>query len=414
MLPKPPAKEVGNGFLFIPPFRVHGSSIAGEATAVMVPELDVCFDMGVCLRSMLAAKFVAVSHGHMDHVGGLAYYCSQRKFQGMDPGTIVCPKAIAPAIRKMMAGYIDLEGQVTPYNVVELEPGQEHEIKNNIFIRTFEVDHTCPSAGYVIVERRSKLKPEFVELPQEKLRELKEKGEDITRILEVPLVAYLGDTAPGPHLVREDVRTAQIVICECTFFEEDHRDRAEIGKHMHLSHIIEWLPMLECQKLVLTHLSRRSNMMEARKLLNKLTKRELANKVELLMDHRSNKMRYEKQMEEAIRAECLRTGQPMPPPAPRFGGGGGFRGGHGGGGGGGGGFRPGGGGHGPGGGGGGYRSGPPQHGGQPAPSAPPISTPPVRFGRPGGSPTTPPPAGPAKPASPAPKPAQGTPTQSKP
>ncbi len=315
MLPKPPAKEAGLGFLFIPPFRVQGTSIAGEATSVMIPELDIAFDMGICPRPMLAAKFVAVTHGHMDHIGGLAYYCSQRKFQGMEPGTIICHKGLAKAVRRMMEGYIDLEGQVTPYNVIELDPGQEYELKNNIILRMFEVEHTCLSCGYVVVERRSKLKPEYAELPQEKLRELKDKGEDITRTLEVPLVAFLGDTAPGPQLIRDDVRKAQIVICECTFFEEDHEDRAQIGKHMHLKHILEWLPVLECQKLVLIHLSRRSNMMEARKLLRKYVKRDLADKVEFLMDHRDNKMRYERQMEDAIRAECARTGQPYVPPA---------------------------------------------------------------------------------------------------
>lgn len=318
MLPKPPAKEAGLGFLFVPPFRIQGTSIAGEATSVMVPELDIAFDMGICPRPMLAAKYAAITHGHMDHIGGLAYYCSQRKFQGMDPATIICHRDLGKAIRRMMEGYIDLEGQTTPYNLIEMDPGQEIELKNNIILRMFEVEHAQASCGYVVVEKRSKLRPEYAELPQDKLRELKDKGMDITRTLEVPLVAFLGDTAPGPQLIRDDVRKAQVVICECTFFEEGHQDRAQIGKHMHLNHILEWLPVLECQKLVLVHLSRRSNMLEARKLLSKLTKRELANKVEFLMDHRANKMRYDKQMEDAMRAEAARTGVPYVPP-PKFG-----------------------------------------------------------------------------------------------
>jgi ribonuclease Z len=330
MIPKPPPKESGLGFLFIPPFRVQGTSIAGEATCVQVPELDICFDMGVCPRAALAAKFVAVSHGHMDHIGGLAYWCSQRVFQGMGPGTIICHKAIGPAIRKMMEGFIGLEEQVTPYNLIELEPGQEHEIKNNFFVKMFEVEHTCPAAGYTVVEKRSKLKPEYYELPQEKLRELKEKGEDITRILEVPLVSYLGDTAPGPVLVRDEVRKSQIVICECTFIEDDHVERAQVGKHMHLKNIAEWLRVLECNKLVLIHLSRRSNMLDARTALRKLVKPIQADKVEFLMDHRSNKVRYERQEFDAMRAESLRTGQPMPQrpmrgPPPRGGPGGPMR-----------------------------------------------------------------------------------------
>lgn len=306
MLPKPPPKEGSLGFLFIPPFRVQGVSVAGEMTCIQVPELDVCFDMGQCPRAMLTSKFVAVSHGHMDHVGGLAYYCSQRQFQGMGPGTILCHKKHAPAIRRMMQGYVDLEEQVTPYNLVELEPEQEYQIKNNIMIKLFEVEHTTTTAGYVIVEKRSKLKPEYAELPQEKLRELKDKGTDITRILEVPLVAYLGDTSPGPALIRKDVLGAQIVIAECTFTEPDQKERADIGKHLHLDNIIEWVPLLQGQKLVLIHLSRRSNVLTARKAIQKRLKPEHARKVEFLMDHKFNRDRYERQEHEARRAEAVR------------------------------------------------------------------------------------------------------------
>jgi ribonuclease Z len=306
MIPKPPPREGNLGFLFIPPYRVQGTSIAGEATCIQVPELDVCFDMGVCPRAVLPSKFVAISHGHMDHVGGLGYFCSQRRFQGMGDATIVCHVGLAAAIRKMMAGFVDLEGQVTPYEMVALEDGEEMEIKNNIYLRLFRTEHTDNSAGYVIYERRSKLKEEFYELPQEKLRELKDRGMEITRTLQVPLVAYVGDTAPGPVLVREDVRKAQIVLAECTFVEPDHRDRAKIGKHMHLSDIMEWLPVLECEKLVLIHLSRRSNLRAARKELSRIVKGSLLDRVEFLMDFQRNKERYERQEYEAHRTEQAR------------------------------------------------------------------------------------------------------------
>jgi len=175
----------------------------------------------------------------------------------------------------------------------------KYEIKNNIAMRAFEVEHTAPAFGYVVFERRTKLKEKYVGFPQEKLRELKESGEEITRKLEAPLVAYLGDTEPGPQLVRTDVRTAQMVICECTFVEEEHRGRAKIGKHMHIHDIVEWLPVLECEKLVLTHVSRRSNLMLAKKRLIELAGEEAASRVEFLMDLRGNRQRYEGQVEEA-------------------------------------------------------------------------------------------------------------------
>ncbi|HED54399.1 MAG TPA: MBL fold metallo-hydrolase [Phycisphaerales bacterium] len=299
MIPKPPPREGQIGFLYQPPFRIQGTSVAGEATTVMVPELDVCFDMGLPLRCALPSKTVAVSHGHMDHIGGLAYFASQRQFQGMGTATIVCDARIVDDVDTMMRGFHDLERQRTPYTLIGLSPGEEHPVKNNMVLRGFETEHTCPSFGWAVVEKRSKLKPEFAGLPQEKLRELKERGTAITHLLEVPLVAYTGDTLPGPYLVADDVRKAQIVVSECTFFDPGHKDRAKVGMHLHVDDIAEWIGVLECEALVLTHISRRSHMNLVRTRLDDVIPKEHRGRVHVLMDHRMCRERYEKQVLES-------------------------------------------------------------------------------------------------------------------
>lgn len=303
MIPRPPPREGSLGFLYLPPFRVQGYSVAGEATAISIPEMDICFDMGKPFRAHLAPKYCVLSHGHMDHIGGLAYWCSQRNFQGMGPGTIVCDKRIESDVRGMMDGFQSLERQKTPYELVTLEEGDELQIKNNIYLRPFPTEHTCPSSGYTIVEKRTKLKPELVGMPQEKIKELRQRGEEIVNNFEVPLIAYTGDTLPGPHLLREDVMNAQIIISECTFFEKDHQQRAKIGMHMHVNDIAEWLKVAQCEHMVICHVSRRTHLGQARKALTEVAGKELAQKVHFLMDHRSNRDRYEIQAEEAQRIE---------------------------------------------------------------------------------------------------------------
>lgn len=309
MLPKPPPREASPGFLYCPPFRIFGESIAGEATCVQIPELDLGFDIGSCPRAVLSSKHLAISHGHMDHIGSLAYFCSQRRFQGMGTAKIVCDARIASAVKRMMDGYVDLERQRTPYELISLLPDQPLEIKNNILLRGFETEHTCPSFGYTVSEKRTKLKPEFLELPQEKLRELKERGTEITRSFEVPLIAYTGDTSPGPHLIREDVRKAQLVISECTFFEPEHKERAKVGMHMHLDDVAEWLRILECQHIILIHVSRRTDMNYARKRIAEVAGPKHVERVLFLMDYRTNRARYE--------AQLIAAGEPVPTKTPR-------------------------------------------------------------------------------------------------
>jgi ribonuclease Z len=304
MLPKPPPRDLSPGFLYCPPYRIFGESIAGEATCIQIPELDLGFDIGSCPRALLSSKYLAISHGHMDHIGALAYYCSQRRFQGMGTAKIVCDGRIANAIKRMMDGYVDLERQRTPYDLIPLLPDQPLEIKNNVLLRGFATEHTCPSFGYTVSEKRTKLKPEYTDLPQEKLKELKDRGVEITRSFEIPLIAYTGDTMPGPHLVREDVRKAQIIIAECTFFEPDHKERARVGMHMHLDDIAEWLRVVECQYMVLIHVSRRTDMQYARKRVTEIAGAKHADRVLCLMDYKANKLRYENQL--------MAAGEPIP------------------------------------------------------------------------------------------------------
>ncbi len=299
MLPSEPARRPQLGFLFIPPFRVQGISIAGEETFVQVPELDVCFDIGRAPRAALSSKFVALSHGHMDHSAGIAYYFSQRHFQGMGVGTLVCHPDLEAPIRRLMDAWVAVESQRTPYNIIPLPPDEMIEIKNAHHLRAWASAHTVPSLGFTIVETRSKLKPEFQGLTQDQLVELKQKGQQITHTLEIPLVSYTGDTAWGPHFERPDVMESKIIIAECTFLEPGHRDRADVGKHLHLEHIVQLLERSSAEAIVLTHLSRRTNMGAAHKAIERGIPRRHRDRVFVLMDSRTNRRRYEQQQAEA-------------------------------------------------------------------------------------------------------------------
>ena len=299
MLPKTPPRSGQVGFIYVPPYRIQGISVAGEQTVVQIPELDVAFDIGMCPRIALSSQYVALSHGHMDHVGGLPYYFSQRMFQKMGVGKCVCHPSLVNPIKSMMGSWVALEGQRTPYEIIPLEPDEKIEVKNNIHLQGIEVSHAAGSMAYALIEHRSKLKSEFFDVPQEKLRELKSGGTEITRTMEIPLVAYTGDTEFGPYLFRDEFAKAKIVICECTFLEPDHESRAKVGKHLHIEDLKRALSSWEAEAVVIIHVSRRTNLATARDLLETTLGEDQMERIHFLMDHRTNRQRYERQEIEA-------------------------------------------------------------------------------------------------------------------
>ena len=158
-----------------------------------------------------------------------------------------------------------------------------------------EVSHAPGAMAYAVIEKRTKLKEEFRDLPQERLRELRSQGVEITRTFELPQVAYTGDTEFGPYLFRDEFANAKIVVSECTFFEAEHESRAKVGKHMHVEDLAKALSVWKADAVVLIHLSRRTNLVQARELLIETVGEEQAWRVHFLMDYRTNRQRYERQ-----------------------------------------------------------------------------------------------------------------------
>jgi ribonuclease Z len=112
-------------------------------------------------------------------------------------------------------------------------------------------------------------------------------------------VAYTGDTEPGPFLFRDEFALAKVVLAECTFFESDHRTRAKIGKHLHVGDFTSLLRVWKAENVVLVHVSRRTAIPFARECIAAIEGGAHASRVHLLMDHRANKQRYDRQVAEA-------------------------------------------------------------------------------------------------------------------
>lgn len=269
--------------------HVVGYSVAGEETVIQIPELNVCFDIGRAPFFSLTSDIVCITHSHMDHIAGLGYYFSQRAFQGMKPGTAMIPREIERSVDNLLRCWRDLERQGTPYELIPMSTGQMYEVRRDFGIRAVQTHHGGTSLAYVIVSIREKLKPEYMGKTGPELAKMKADGVEIQYRLEVPLVAFLGDTTAGPVFDHPDIQNAQVLITECTFFDADHKTKAKAGKHLHVDALLEQLPKLKNEYIILTHVSRRTGIRRARGILRKKLGKDQMQRILFLMDFEGSK-----------------------------------------------------------------------------------------------------------------------------
>jgi ribonuclease Z len=267
--------------------EILGYSVAGEETVVAVPLLDVAFDVGRAPQQIIPINHVLLTHGHMDHSAGIAYYLSQRNFCGLKAGTVLCPANLADVIDALLANWEKLDGQRIPANIVPMKPGDEYEIKPGIFARAFATRHTSGSVGYTVLEKRKKLLPELLGRPGHELVQLKLKGEPIDHVIEIPLVTYFGDTSYLDYWKNESIAKSKVLIIECTFFIEEHTERAEAGRHMHVNEFVSLVEKMQNEHIIVTHLTQRTGTGEAKSILRRALPPELMQKVTFLMDRRN-------------------------------------------------------------------------------------------------------------------------------
>lgn len=263
-----------------------GYSVAGEESVIGMPQLDVCFDIGKAPDQIIPIQNILLTHGHMDHAAGIAYYLSHRNFLKMTPGVVLTPPNTIDSLNQILQAWGRLDGSRIPAQLVPMRPGDEYKVKPNLFVRAFPTKHTRESIGFCVIERRKKLRPEYHDLSGPQLVQLKKKGVSIDSPLEIPIVTYLGDTSYVDFSQLDYVANSQILIAECTFFEDEHTDRADAGRHMHIDEFGPLLERMNNRYIVITHLTQRTSVGQARAMLRKRLPSDVFKKIYFLMDRK--------------------------------------------------------------------------------------------------------------------------------
>lgn len=253
MLENAPVKSIQHAGL-----TIEGYSRAAVQSYWRVPELSLGFDLGAQPWSFMGTETWFVTHGHLDHIAALPVYVARRRMMKMEPPVIYLPQEIVDPVREVMKHFMRLDRGRMPCELRPVAPGDEVELSRELVVTASQTKHTVPSLGYVVWDRRRKLKPEFTELSGDQIRDLRLAGTEVTHELRQPLVAYVGDTAPVGLDACPAMYEAKILICEMTFVAPEHR-KEKIHKygHMHLDDFVERRDKFKNELVIAAHLSTR-------------------------------------------------------------------------------------------------------------------------------------------------------------
>jgi ribonuclease Z len=249
---------------------LNGLTIEGYSRAMVqsvwrVPEFDIGFDAGAMPWQFLNTAHWFISHTHLDHLAALPVLVSRREIMGFPVGTtIYLPESMVDPVWEMLQLWEKLDRGPMGCSLKGLQAGDEVEIGREHLVKAYAMVHPVPALGYILWERRHKLKPEYAGLPGDHIRDLKKQGVEVTFEHRSPLFAYTGDTSPQGLDENPDFLRAKFLVTEMTFTRPNHpRENVHAYGHMHLEDFVERADRFENERVIVGHVSSRYELSEA-------------------------------------------------------------------------------------------------------------------------------------------------------
>ena len=249
---------------------IEGYSRAAVQTYWRIPELKLGFDLGGQPWSFMSTPTWFVSHAHLDHLAALPVYVARRRMMKMEPPTIYLPADAVEGVEMLLRAFQRLDRGRMPAKLIGVVPDQEIELSRELVVKAFATKHTLPSLGFLVWERRKKLKPEYHQLSGDQIRDLRLSGVEVSTEVRIPKVAYLGDTAPQGIDALPEVYRAEILILEMTFVAPGER-ASVIHKygHTHLDDIVARAERFENEVIIASHYSTRLHPEQIQRIVEK-------------------------------------------------------------------------------------------------------------------------------------------------
>jgi ribonuclease Z len=202
----------GEDELEVAGLTLRGVTRGGIRTCIMVPQLDLMFDVGGPAHGQLKFGTILVSHGHQDHLGELPYLISQRQLAGLPPPTVHVPREIDEPLRRILAAWGEIEGFTLGIDLVPHDPGDTVEISRSVTATCFRTTHRVPSLAWLVTRTSGRLRAEYVGRSGTELGELRRQGFHLTEPHVADVLCVTGDTQIELFLAEPRVRACKVLV----------------------------------------------------------------------------------------------------------------------------------------------------------------------------------------------------------
>jgi ribonuclease Z len=242
-----------------PHFTIEGRSRAGHETYFRIRELGIALDIGRCPDLLVHLQHIFITHTHIDHAAGIAFYAGQRRLQALEGGTIYVPEECADDVRELLAIQSRLTGAELRKEVVVagVAVGDEIRFSRTHSVRAHAAPHRVAARAWEFVEVRHHLRAELAGLGGDEIARLRRVGVAVDEPYTRSILFYTGDTDRTLLESCAAVYKAEVLMIECSFLTDGHQERAEKYRHIHIDDIADFADRFENELIVLTHFSRR-------------------------------------------------------------------------------------------------------------------------------------------------------------
>lgn len=253
------------------PFKLCGISIAAVETCIWMPSLSLAIDSGKSPRGAIPMKYMAITHGHCDHIHGLPLHAATRSLQKLPPATYFIPTQINEQTKQFIKSVSDLEEHEINVNLTPTSYEDEEkyiDIGKGKYIKSFKTYHTIASQGYIIYRKVRKLKEEYKNMDHKQFK----KFNDIYIEKYIPEIGFTGDTTIQAIEECEDCRLCKVLVTEMTFIDKERSvDHARRLGHIHIEDVIDNYELFQHnQYVVFTHFSARYSNEQILKAMQRL------------------------------------------------------------------------------------------------------------------------------------------------